>query len=334
MPAPLIRLADRIRTINGPTHVIDPIRFDHADIEVTRLFTQRILDAMVRGIPVIVGDAIAEYYYNGNDKEHWDLKTDFPCIIPPFREFWVEWTRPSQIRSSVYGIISAEKTAFEISGIHCVVADPKQSVIDLSFSWGDTNRDQFRIFCEGAKFVWMLTPCGFAQDTFCVPCGTFWIATDEMGNIINYVTVAYGTEADSDLLSQEAPVFIHPGLLTMTFLNLKNGALSPLTRYAPDKFAKNWERRKDVPLVRYHTVLVDPNRTTKPTLPGPGSGREMPFHLVRGVLVTYRDEDGKRLFGKYHGTYFRPPHVRGRKEAGISLHDYQVKAPKGARRDV
>jgi hypothetical protein len=329
MTAPLIRLADRIRALNGPTMVIDPIRYERADSTLTRIYMERIMDGLHRNIPMIVADAISEYYYNGTDREHWDLKQDFPLVIPPFPEFWIEWTRPTQIRSSVYGIVPASTTAFEISGLHVVCTDPSKSTVDLSVSWGEDNRHLFRDFCKDARFVWLLNPCGYVKETFCTPSGTFWLATDDRGNIINYVVITYGDQRDSDLLSAEAPLFIHPGILALTFMNLKNGALSPPTRYAPDKFAKNWERRKHQPLIRYYTVVVDPNRTTKPTLPGPGSGREMPLHLVRGSLVHYADEDGKRLFGKYHGTYFRPPHTRGKKEAGISIHDYSVKPPKG-----
>jgi len=329
MTAPLIRLADRIRAINGPTSVLDPIRLDRADPDIARMYMQRAMSGLHRNIPIIVADAISEYYYNGTDKEHWDLKEDFPLVIPPFGEFWIEWTRPSFIRSEVYGIIPAETTAFEMSGLHVVATQPQKAQIDLSHSWGEDNRQHFRDFCVGADFIWLLNPVGYVKETYSVPSGTFWLATDKSGNIINYVVITYGAQEDSDLLSAEAPLFIHPGVLALTFMNLKNGSLSPPARYAPNKFARAYEKRRDVPLVRYHTVVVDPNKTTKPTdLPGSPSDRQMPFHLVRGSLVTYADEDGKRLFGKYHGTYFRPPHTRGKKEAGISVHDYKVKAPK------
>jgi hypothetical protein len=115
--------------------------------------------------------------------------------------------------------------------------------------------------------------------------------------------------------------------MTITFLNLKNGTITPADQYAPDKFAKNYARKHDQPLVRYHRVIVDPNRTTKPSLPGPGTGRTMPVHLVRGHLATYGGAKGL-LFGKYAGTYFRPPHVRGDKREGVSTHDYAVKPAK------
>jgi len=327
--APMIRLADRIRALNGPTTVIDPIRLERADPIMTRFYMQRTMDALHRDIPIIVADPVSEYYYNGTDRERWDLKTDFPCVIPPFPQFWIEWTRPTQIRSVEYGILPATSSAFEISGLHCVVADPATTRVDLSFSWGEENRASFVKFCEGARFVWLLHPTGFVKNAFCVPCGTFWLATDEAGNIINYVVISYGSSQDSELLSFEAPLFIHPAILALTFMNLKNGTLSTPVRHSPDKFARNWQKRKGMPLVSYRTVIVDPDRTSKPSAHSTGTGGERAFHLVRGTIVHYADEDGKRLFGKYHGTFLRKPHTRGTPDAGFSQHDYRVKAPKG-----
>lgn len=325
MTAPLIRLADRIRTVTV-MESFDPIALDDTNTVILNGLARDIRAALVLGAPVIVGDAIAEYYYAGTDKEHWQLKTDFPCLVPPFMNFWIEWAGPSTVRSEVYGTVSADISAFPFCGA-LVTVRPAAAASTL---WGLSNLDAFDGFRDGATWCWRFQPVGFIHDYFAIPAGDYWIATDATGNVTNYVCTSYVGGNYVDTLGWQAPLFIHPALLTITFLNLKNGALTPAALHAPEKFAKHFARKHELPLVRFHTVVVDSSKTSKPTLPGAGSDRAMPVHLVRGTLVTYADEDGKRLFGKLHGTFFRPPHTRGNAREGIALHDYTVKAPKKA----
>jgi hypothetical protein len=68
---------------------------------------------------VIVGDNVAEYYYCGTDQEDFDIKTDFPCQVPPFNQFWVEWSQPTAIRSRVHRDVPVEMSAFPFCG--CLV---------------------------------------------------------------------------------------------------------------------------------------------------------------------------------------------------------------------
>jgi hypothetical protein len=340
MTAPLIRLADRLRTL-APKPAFDPISLSDANARFMSETLDRITSALRAGVPVIVGDPVSEYYYCGSDQEDWQIKGDFPCLVPPFPNFWIEWTQPSQIRSRVYGVTRPETACFSMTGTLASVRRPDEA----SAWWNPVNRAEFLALIDGCEWVWRFTSVGYLtgkmaaalhmDDTFAVPVGDFWITTDALGNVVNYVV---SSQADGpsitgepyiDLLGREVPLFLHPGLLTITFLNLKNGTLAPAALHAPPKFAKNYAKRHDQELVRYHTVIVDPNRTTKPTLPGAGTGREMPVHLVRGHFVTYPDEPGKRLFGRYAGTFFREAHVRGSAKEGVSHHDYTVRAPRG-----
>src|SRR5262245_21837202 len=103
MTAPLVRLADRLKITEGQLKAIDPIGL----VDVQPMLIYRTLDAVRKalfsGIPIISADNISEWYYNGTDKEYWELRDDFPCVIPPFKQFWVEWTKPSQVRSREFG---------------------------------------------------------------------------------------------------------------------------------------------------------------------------------------------------------------------------------------
>jgi len=335
--APMVRLADRLRApVDKPG--IDPISLDGTNARTIQNTLAEITGTLIAGVPVIVGDWVAEYYYNGTDKEYWEIKDDFPCMVPPFRKFWVEWTAPSQIRSSVYGINHPQTSTFTLSGVLVTVATTGERIGYWSLLEQD---EEYRKLTEGADFLWRFQPVGFVtgkmaewaghDGVFAIPAGDYWIATTKEGAILHHICTAF-SDATSvaggpyvNLLGKEAPLFTHPALLTLTMLNLKNGALTPAALHVDAKYARAYRKRRQQDLVRYHTVVVDPGRTRKPSVAGAGGDRHMPLHLVRGHVQTYADADGHRLFGKYAGTYFIAPHARGNSKEGISHHDYKVK---------
>jgi hypothetical protein len=324
----MIRLADRVRA-EDRWQIVDPISLQLPREVPTRMVADHVRVALSNGLPVIVADTIAEYYYAGTTQEHWDIIRDFPLLIPPFPEFWIEWAAPSMVRSEVYGEIDAMSSSFPFSGVYVRVHEAPYVIPGL---WSG---DRTNGFTAGARWAIQLQPLayvdnwGLIRDTWLIPAGDFWIAIDEHGTATNYLTTAWDvTSTYQHVLSRHAPAMIHPALLTLTFMNIRNGALAPAQQHAPEKFARSYERKKKLPLVRYHTVVVNPNRTTKPDTASEPTGRQMPVHLVRQHLVTYADEPGKRLFGKYSGTFLRQPHVRGTTQEGVSLHDYRVRAPK------
>lgn len=47
---------------------------------------------------------VAEYLYAQTDQEVWDVEHDFPCLAPPFPNFWMEFARPSQLVSEITGV--------------------------------------------------------------------------------------------------------------------------------------------------------------------------------------------------------------------------------------
>lgn len=55
------------------------------------------------GSQVFCIDNVAEYLYAQTSQEVWDVKTDFPCLAPPFSTLWMEYSRPSKVVSCVHG---------------------------------------------------------------------------------------------------------------------------------------------------------------------------------------------------------------------------------------
>lgn len=118
-------------------------------------------------------------------------------------------------------------------------------------------------------------------------------------------------------------------LYCIALLHVRNVIRVP--HAADAKLQRARERRGKLPLVTYHTLRVvtpgEAKRYTDARERGenPEPPPPMRAHMVRGTFAHYPDEDGRRLFGKYHGVYWRPPHARGNKEAGVVVKDYQLK---------
>lgn len=113
-------------------------------------------------------------------------------------------------------------------------------------------------------------------------------------------------------------------LLAVSFMNCKNVSL--VIHEPPPKLSRAHQKRHGKPLVRFHTLDIQPMREILRT---EGRAEEVglkrSLHLCRGHFKDYR-EGG--LFGKHHGLYWWEPHVRGSLSEGIVAKDYRVLAPK------
>ncbi len=58
-------------------------------------------------IPVVVADAVSEFFFAGTTQETWEFARDFPNCTPPFSPVFVELTRPTRVVSGVHGFTGA-----------------------------------------------------------------------------------------------------------------------------------------------------------------------------------------------------------------------------------
>jgi hypothetical protein len=70
--------------------------------------------ADLRSAETFLVDNVAEYLYAQSTKEIWDVKSDFPCLAPPFPQFWMEYSRPSNINSATCGIQSSRFLPYRV----------------------------------------------------------------------------------------------------------------------------------------------------------------------------------------------------------------------------
>jgi hypothetical protein len=79
-----------------------------------------------------------------------------------------------------------------------------------------------------------------------------------------------------------------------------------------------------IPQTRFHTVVIDPMKKILRT-EGQSErlGLKRALSICRGHFADYTHGGG--LFGKHHGVYWIPQHVKGAAEAGTVVKDYAVK---------
>lgn len=95
----------------------------------------------------------------------------------------------------------------------------------------------------------------------------------------------------------------------------------------PKRHEQRQAKREGQPVLRFHEIVIDPNRTEmreESQGSSPGGGKKRALHIARGHFAHYTAE--KPLFGKHTGTYWVPAHVRGSDEQGVIDKRYKVKA--------
>lgn len=118
-------------------------------------------------------------------------------------------------------------------------------------------------------------------------------------------------------------VSLPPTLFAFTFLHCKNVHLN--TKNISDKQQIKWRKKgHDYPLIEFKTICVDRIKSEIQSRTGEKYLSEKAFHLCRGHFKSFNEHP---LFGRHKGTYFWPMHVRGNKENGEIIKDYEVSKP-------
>lgn len=258
-------------------------------------------------VPVFKIDNVATYAY-----EHFEVRgmDSFPTLVPPFPEFWMEYTVPA-------GEIAGSQTAMLFSARDADEPGVRWWVDMVSFSY----------FPEKPGVI--LGPSLFL---------TFGVAADGRlcRDLLNYrpADLAHDHPKAKALTAWRDHMgwLFVPFLLGLSFLNCKNVVVTEEAgRYANRQDRRAAERRDDPPLVKYRTLHIEPMKTVLKTEGGiEQNGLKKALHICRGHFAEYGDDYGKgKLFGKYEGRFFIPAHVRGSAEQGVIDKRYVVHPPKG-----
>ncbi len=107
----------------------------------------------------------------------------------------------------------------------------------------------------------------------------------------------------------------------ISFMHCKNVKQVEAKEDPGERFLRQYK----VPKFTYRTLCIDPMKEVlRREGQSEAAGLKRALHICRGHFSTYSDE--KPLFGKYAGTFWVPDHVRGKKEHGEVVKDYEVKS--------
>jgi len=113
---------------------------------------------------------------------------------------------------------------------------------------------------------------------------------------------------------------VHYTNLALMVLNCKN--ITTIDNPPPEKLNKKRIRNGKQPLFTYKTLILKPSSKKQETQEAQGLW-ENRVHLCRGHFKTYTDKNP--LFGSHTGRYWWQPVVRGNKEKGIVMKDYEIR---------
>lgn len=112
--------------------------------------------------------------------------------------------------------------------------------------------------------------------------------------------------------------------LALSFMNCKN--VRKVINEPDAPLSRKFEKRHGRPLQRFYTLQIEAmGEILRKEGKSEETGLRKALHICRGHFSDY--SEGKGLFGKYHGRYWVPSHIRGKRAFGTVEKDYEVGSP-------
>lgn len=252
-------------------------------------------------------DNIAEYFFEDNKQEVWDLEKDFPNVAPLFPNMFFEYSLPNNINSE--GEISKfEHWEVKRIGtlIHSNLVDNDTDIKWICSATQLLEMNNKQIIDPMISLHWMVTKKGQLK-----------LHKDGL-KIAAYRKLTL--EQQHDITSTSSTALFVP-LLAISFMHCKNVVVETIN--PSPKLNKARMKRGNPSLVVYKILGINPVREIMKTEGDSGNnGLKKALHICRGHFKDYTD---KGLFGKYKGLYWWDNHIRGNQSNGVVLKDYEVK---------
>lgn len=289
-------------------------------------------------VNVLGGATVIEYsnvmrYYEEHEGKPWGIREMFG-LRPPFGTCWLECSNACV--KPLAGALPARSGVL----IHCSDSMTSEEASRMPWNWGwlSEERPEKVLIVSGIVYQHYRAGVldGRSHPEFFQQVGACFLLIAEDGRpLTGLVTPPPKVRdaevparmkaqiegmADTYVLAMASEIF--PALLAIQFCNCKN---IKLASHAPEpKQSKAHEKRGGKPLLRYHTIEIEP---LKQVLRTEGdvekNGLRKALHIVRGHFANYTPE--KPLFGRVTGKFWIPAHVRGDASEGIVAKDYRVK---------
>lgn len=231
----------------------------------------------------------------------YDLESSFGPLRLPYPDVWMEW----QVRDN-YGVI---QMAAAVSERRACDANPGEN----QGLPGD-----FRIRYQ----VFMRIPDQGDDINAIRLWPHFDVGADGRYTSGSRKTLGHNDDLDAPAIRLCCEEAMATTLLALSLMNCKNVTTQESGRVNIGRSGADKRRGKAARTLRYHTII----------LPGGGSEREgaghatthraAAIHRVRGHFKTFTTE--RPLLGKHVGTYWWGWQVRGSKDSGLVVADYQL----------
>jgi hypothetical protein len=311
---------DLLSPLANRDHVFDPANIAY----FTGKWRGVVKDAVVTECTNVAEQFIDTYITNADPKH--TLFRDLKCLVPPFHKMFFEWSQlPSFLAAA-----GAERMGL------CVYGTTKQEAPELIKSVFGNRAHQTPIEIERMSTHpdchWILTAWDFIQfqrrpDAITPlrgPYNTFSVSVDKEGRFLD-LYASFATKAISKRERQEVAASSMIGFLSLAMMNCRNITTRdhvPAERRGHKRRRKGRSTRPSE-LVTFKTIHVDASAKAPAASKRPHNGGGDPKRRgpVRGHMKRY---DGAGLFGKYKGTWYWGPHLRGDAKAGVTVADYTI----------
>jgi hypothetical protein len=243
---------------------------------------------------------------------------DLKCLVPPHQKFFIEWDQPRIPNTKRMGMLFVACAPEQAEGI-------SREIIGAG---AKSTPEKIAEFRKDARCRWIYLTMDFLEfkdaavhiSALRGPYHVGVISVAEDGSLLNF-WMSHGSVISQDESLQVAAA----SLVAWTTLAMMNCAnIDTVEHRAPEAFQKARVRSGKKPLVSYHTVRVDLDKTPQAIAAEslPGDGTTPRRHKKRGHMKDYRG--GKGLFGRYKGVWYWGPALAGSAEKGVIVADYEV----------
>lgn len=281
----------------------------------------RVLPGGLDDLPVFKGDEVAAYAELVADEGD-DIVAHFSSLAPPYDHFWIDFDRRRDIATRMingWGWLCHLDP--DLHGI--TVVDPSNGA---------------ELHTGAAR--WHLLADLFIEVDRKRQVGPIWryiIPLAEDGSLLRHEsgnpawTGICPRHDWSTALPPDDPGFTEqfagataglflPAGLTISLLHCRNVETS--IEDPPEKVSRKFEKRHGVPLTRYVELHIEPMRQLLDEAGANSTGLRYALHQCRGHFKTFGQD--APLFGRFTGTWWWGPHVRGSVSEGQVLKDYRV----------
>jgi len=266
-----------------------------------------------------------EQSYTATPEQFAGFQKDLKCLVPPFKNFFIEWEKPFGIHIGLR------------MGVLFLACPPELAADTARAIMGSTAHNTPQMIAEyRAKYdpKWIYLTFDFVEfpnpdernlSGLRGPYHVGVIAVGEDGTLLDW-WMSHGTRAISTEESMQLGLASLVAWTALAMLNCHN--IDTVEHKAPEPFQRSRTRKGKLPLVTYRTIQVNAEKTPRaigavqlPAVDAEGK----PLHQKRGHVKDYRK--GKGLFGKYKGLWYWGPTLAGDAAEGVVIADYEVKAP-------